>query len=109
MFFSVPPFFVIQIMRSHLWPVYSKLLLMSDTNTIPRKNLARVYMKKTFANDRWQHLSGDHTVRGGATPPVNIPEVRTFVNVAPSVLTAVPVLEHSEDSQYKVPILEADD
>ena len=84
---------------------------MSDTNTIPHKNMARVYMKKTFANDRWRHLSGDHTVRGGATPPVNIPEVRTFVNVAPSVLTAVSVLEYSEAnySQYKVPILEADD
>ena len=83
---------------------------MSDTNTIPHKNLARIYMKKIFANDRWRHLSGDY-MRGGATPPVNIPEVRTFVNVAPRVLTDVSVLEDSEGnySQYKVPILEADD
>ena len=62
--FFRPTFFVIQIMRSHLWPVYSKLLLTSDTFAIPHKSLAQAYMQKTFGNDRGRHLSGDHI-----TPP----------------------------------------
>ena len=40
-------------MPSQLWPLYPHFFLTSDANAIRRKNLARTYMQKIFANDRW--------------------------------------------------------
>ena len=46
-------FVEILILMSQLWPLYPHFFLTSDANAIRCKNLARAYMQKIFANDRW--------------------------------------------------------
>lgn len=68
--------------RLQLRSLYPTLFLNADANANHRKTLARVYIQKIFANDRWRHLSGKD-MGGMALHPLIASNVRKFENIAP--------------------------
>ena len=78
-----------------------KHFFISDANTIPCQTLAHAYMRKIFSNDRSWHLPGDH-MRGGANPPINIPEVHSFVNVTPKPTTEFFFVGNQANHKYTI-------
>ena len=72
------------------WPLYPKLFLTSDNND-HRRALARAYIQKVFANDKWVHSRNRDNKGGGALPPDN-ELVPSRVRKSPSIATSLVVM-----------------